>query len=305
MENQQNKTCEAALLALRQEIDAVDNKIVELLGNRMQIINRVGELKQNNNEKFFIRSSREADMIKDLIKKSDSTLPKSVFPKSAIVSIWRKIITAANMREQKLAIAIHNPKDIPDYSYLVREYYCAAVPIISYDSTTSVVSEIEKGEAQIGVFALPQLSRDESDKREGAGENWWISLANNKSGIKVFAKIPFVEAARKQDEIDDAISLVAVAIKPAEKSSEDNSLLYVEVKKEVSRSQIMSGLAEQGLSAKILKTVKLPQVDDVIFYLVELEGFHTDEDEAIKAFSKSKIRPYAKLLGCYAVPVKI
>jgi chorismate mutase len=300
MENQQNKTSESALLALRNEIDAVDNKIIELLGNRMQIINRVGELKKNSSEKFFIRSSREADMIKDLIKKSDSS-----FPKAAIVSIWRKIIAAANMHEQKLKIAIHNPKNIPDYFYLVREYYCDSAPIISHDSTTNIVAEIEKGEAQIGIFALPQLSRDESDKKENANENWWISLANNKSGIKIFAKIPFVESKNEQDGINDEISLVAVAIKPSEKSSEDNSLFYIEVKKEISRSQIMTGLTEQGLIAKILKTVKLPQVDDVVFYLVELSGFYTDEDEAIKNFSKSKIKPYTKLLGSYAVPVKI
>jgi len=295
MENQHNKAPEPALLALRQEIDAIDNQMIELLGKRMQIIDRVGELKKSNNEKFFIRSNREADMIKDLIKKSDSK-----FPKSAIVSIWRKIIASANMHEQSLNIALHNPKNISDYAYVLREYYYDAVPINAHDSTTNVVSEIEKGAAQIGVFALPQVGDDH--EKSDMGENWWISLANNRSGIKVFAKIPFVES---DDKSIDKISLVAVAIKPAEKSQEDNSLLYVEVKKEVSRSQVILALAEQDLKASILKSIKLTQVDDVIFYLVELEGFYTEEDAAIKNFSKSKIRPYAKVLGSYAVPIKI
>lgn len=261
----------------------------------MQIINRVGELKKSNNEKFFIRANREADMIKDLVKKSDSN-----FPKSAIVSIWRKIIASANMHEQSLNIALHNPKNIPDYSYLLREYYYDAVPIISHDSTTNIISEIEKGAAQIGVFAMPKSS--ENQERGDIAENWWIGLANNKSGIKIFAKVPFVEA-KENDR--DKISLVAVAIKPAEKSQEDNSLIYVEVKKEVSRSLILMSLAEHGLKASILKAVKLPQVDDVIFYLIELEGFYSEEDAAIKNFSKSKIRPYVKVLGTYAVPIKI
>jgi chorismate mutase len=301
MENQHNKTPQAPLLALRNEIDAVDNQIIELLNSRMKIISRVGELKKNNNENFFIRSSREADMIKDLIKKSDAN-----FPKSTIISIWRKIITAANMHEQKLRIAIHNPKNIPDYSYLVREYYSDYVPIISHDSATNIVAEIEKGEAQIGVFALPKANHQEDyEKKEGAAENWWIGLANNKLGIKVFAKIPFIESKNLQEGIDDEITLVAVAVKSEEKSSEDNSLLYIEVKKEVSWSQIMAGFIEHGLSAKILKSVKLPQVDDVIFYLVELGGFYDENDEAIKNFSKSKIRPYTKIIGSYALPIKI
>lgn len=295
MENQHNKTHEGALLALRQEIDAIDNQIIDLLGKRMEIINRVGDLKKTNNEKFFIRSSREADMIKDLIKRSQSN-----FPKSAIVSIWRKIIAAANMHEQALNIALHNPKNISDYSYLLREYYYDAVPITCHDSTTNIVSEIEKGEAQIGVFALPNSKEDH--EKSDIGENWWIGLANNKSGIKIFAKIPFIEIVEKNS---DKPTLVAVAIKPAEKSQEDNSLLYVEVKKEISCSKILAELAAQDLKAKILKSVKLPQIDDVLFYLIELEGFYVEEDEAIKNFSKSKIRPYVKVLGSYSLPIKI
>ena len=63
-------------------------------------------------------------MIKDLLKKSGNILPKTT-----IISIWRKIITTANMHEQPLVIAIHNPKNSPDYNYLVREYYNELVPL--------------------------------------------------------------------------------------------------------------------------------------------------------------------------------
>ncbi|NBV07124.1 MAG: hypothetical protein EBS06_07840 [Proteobacteria bacterium] len=298
MENQQNKTNEEALLALRQEIDDVDDKIIQLLKQRMQIINRVGDLKKNSNERFFIRANREADMIKNLLLKADAT-----FPKSAIVSIWRKIISAANMHEQSLKIAVHNPNKIADYSYLLREYYYDAVPIQTHDSATNIVSELERGEAQIGIFALPQSS-EIKDKNDIA-ENWWISLANNKSGIKIFAKIPFVEFKNPPENNFSKINLVALAIKEAEKSSADNSLFYLEIKKEILPSQILAELAKQGLKAVILKSTKLPQVDDVIFYLLELTGFHSEESVAIKNFSKSNIRPYTKFLGSYALPIKL
>ena len=69
MENQHNKNSSTTLQDLRSEIDKIDNQMIELLGQRMAIVSRVGELKKNNNEKFFIKSNREADMIKDLIKK--------------------------------------------------------------------------------------------------------------------------------------------------------------------------------------------------------------------------------------------
>lgn len=291
MENQHNKNSSATLQDLRSEIDKIDNQMIELLGQRMEIVSRVGELKKNNNEKFFIKSNREADMIKDLIKKSNSN-----FPKSAIVNIWRKIITAANMHEQPLNIAIHNPKNISDYAYLVKEYYNMEVPISFHDSVAAIAIEMEKGETQIGIFALPLASDNNSDKSDFS-ENWWINLANNKLGIKIFAKIPFVDS--------DKIDLVAVAIKEAEKSSDDNSLIYIEVDKEISKNQVLSALKESGLEAKILKSVKSPQVENIIFNLVELRGFFLESDEALKKFSKSKIRPFVKILGSYAVPIKI
>ena len=301
-QNQQNKieekTCEQALQALRDEIDKIDDQMVVLLAQRMAVILKVGELKKNNHDKFFIRSSREADMIKNLIKKSEKN-----FPKSLIVNIWRKIITAANMQEQPLHIAIHNPKNISDYSYLVREYYSDAVPFTIFDSATSVVAEIEKGEAQIGIFALPVADFEEV-KKEDAKENWWISLANNRLGLRVFAKIPFVEFVdAKQDQ--DKVQLVAIAAKEPEKSAEDISLLYVEASKEISRSQILSALKEQGLNARILKSVTLHQVEGVVFYLVELAGFYLETDVVIKNFTKSKVKAFTKIIGHFAVPVKV
>lgn len=302
MENQHNKSENAALNALRSDIDQIDDQIISLLGKRMEIIKKVGDLKKSNNEKFFIRSSREADMIKALIKKSDSA-----FSKATIANIWRKIITTANVEEQGLKVAIHNPKNISDYNYLVREYYNDAVPISTHDSVTGVIVELEKNEAQIGIFDISEqfstIDQEEHDRKSDMNENWWISLANNRSGLKIFAKIPFVEYVDKQEA--DPISLVAVAIKESEKSAEDNTLLCVELSSEVSRSQFLSAFKEQGLNAKILKVVKIHQVEKIVFYLVELSGFYVESDEVIKNFTKSKIKSYVKVLGSYALPVKV
>lgn len=288
MENQQNK----ALPTLRQEIDKVDNQIIALLEARMKIINEVSALKTNGKEKFFIKSAREADMIKALIK------PDLTFPKATIVHIWRKIITAANMHEQPLHIAIHNPKNLPDYAYLVKEYYSDIVPISNFDSATNLVSAIEKGEAQIGVFALP---RNESDN---VSENWWIALANNRMGLKVFAKIPLLEKISNEKN-SDQIQLVAAAIKEPEESSSDNSLLYVEISNEISKSQLLATLKEHQINAQILKSVKLPQVDSMIFYLLDVDGFIAENNPVLQQLKATKIKPYIKVLGYYATPIKL
>ena len=293
-ENQQNKT----LALFREQIDEIDLKILNLLKDRMSIIKDVGDLKKSYNEKFYIRSNREADMIKNLVNLSENK-----FPKSAIINIWRKIITTANMSEQNLRIAIHNPKNISDYLYLIREYYNNDLPIINHDSANSVVSDLENKNAQIGIFALPS-SNDESDKKEDTKENWWISLANNRIGLKIFAKIPFVEFEQK-DKNSNSIQLVATAIKEPEQSNSDNTIITIETSKEVTKSGIISALKEAELDGKILKSAQIMQFDGIKFHLIELKGFYLENDLILKKFSQSKIKPYVKVLGHFAQTILI
>ena len=293
MENQHNQDLTSSIQKFRAEIDAIDGQIISLFQQRMQVVEKVSEFKKNNLEKFFIKSSREADMIKELVSKASDN-----FPKSIIVNIWRKIITAANMREQKLNIAIHNPKNISDYSYLVREYYGDIVPFFNHDSATNIIAEIEKNQVNIGIFALPNNENEENS------ENWWINLANNRTGLKVFAKIPFVEFVSVEKNYNK-IQLVAVAIKEAEKSNSDNSLFYVELNKEFSRSQLIATFKEQNIDVKILRCAKLAQVDGMLFYLLEASGFFTEKDDVLKTITKSKIKPYIKVIGNYATPILV
>ena len=112
MENQTDKPLEEALSKLRKDIDDIDEQIISLLEKRLGIVEKVGSLKSSYKEDFFIRSAREADMIKNLVRRSEK-----FFPNSVIASIWRKIITTSNLKEQEIQVALHNPKNIPDYSY--------------------------------------------------------------------------------------------------------------------------------------------------------------------------------------------
>jgi chorismate mutase/prephenate dehydratase len=275
-----NNNQENTLLQLRSKIDKIDNQIIGLLNDRMAVIEEVAGYKKSIQEKFFVKSAREADMIKALILKANPAIPKST-----IVNIWRKIITSSNCLEQKLKIAIHNPSKINDYQYLVREYYGDFVPLFAHDSISNIVAEIEQNEVQIGVFALPVNGQNNH-------ENWWINLANNQSGIRVFAKIPFIGESPHQ--------LVAVAIKEPEKSAEDKTLLVMEVGKETSKHQIEETLNKAKFDAKILQSAKLESIDNITFYLVELEGFFDQTDKKIIELSKSTIKPFVKVLGHFA-----
>jgi chorismate mutase len=293
-ENQQNKN----LNFFRAQIDEIDLKIIELLRQRMQIVQDVAKFKQERNEKFYIKSSREADMIKNLVNTA-----RGQFPKSTIVNIWRKIITTSNMAEQPIKIAIHNPKNISDYNYIVKNYYLDEVPTINFDSVNNIVSELENNNCQIGVFAIPNQNF-EQEKKEDTKENWWISLANNKSEIKIFAKIPFIEFDQK-DKNFNPINLVAVAIKESEKSADDGTFICIETPKEISKYSLQNELKNYNINGKILKSVELIQFEGIRFHLIETDNFIDENNPDLKKFATAKFKPFIKILGHFAKPIII
>lgn len=290
-ENQQNKN----LQILREEIDAIDNKIIELIKCRMSIIPRVSELKKNNNEKFYIKSAREADMVKNLVNKVEGN-----YLKQAIVSIWRKIICVANIEEQVLKIGIHNPRSIKDYEYLIKDYFLAQVNIINFDSATNLIAEMQNGLINIGVFLLPN-ENDDFEKKDSFQENWWINIANNQIGLKIYSKIPFVEFSK--DKKVSNIQLVATAIKSPEQSMQDSTIICLEANSQFSKPQIITLFKDNNFNAKILKSTKIQQLSGIVFYLIELDGFYLEGDINFKKLSQSNIKPFIKVLGHFPKPI--
>jgi chorismate mutase len=178
----------------RNEIDKIDEQLISLLKQRIKVVKKVGALKKKNGEKFFIRSAREADMIKALIKKSGKDLTKNL-----IIDIWRKLITAANQLEQPIQLFSAHQEE-----HLIRQYYDHSVPLKFLKDSKSVISSLKKNQAGIAIFALPPHNKDK----------WWELLPE---GFFVFAQIPFDQKSK--------IKLVAVAAKNPEKSESDITLV--------------------------------------------------------------------------------
>lgn len=179
----------------RNEIDKIDEQLISLLKQRFKVVKKVGTLKKKNGEKFLIRSAREADMIKILIKKSGKDLTQNL-----IIDLWRKLITAANMLEQPIQLFSQHQ----EYEHLIREYYNSEVPLKFFKTSREVISALKKTKSGIAIFALPPQSK----------EKWWELLPKD---FYVFAKIPFSAKSK--------IKLVAIAAKKPEKSKSDITLV--------------------------------------------------------------------------------
>lgn len=118
---------------LRAQIDAIDNELLALLAKRISIVEKVGHLKHANGTKgSFIRPKREDDMMKRILQKGAGN-----FPKAALFSIWRTIISASLQVENPFRVI--TTKDIGKEVY---EYFGAFTEYVMFDTPDEVFKHI-------------------------------------------------------------------------------------------------------------------------------------------------------------------
>ena len=182
------------ILEFRAAIDIIDDQIIDLLNQRSQIVKNVGELKKENHaDSAFVRSGREAEIIRKIYKKFSHK--DAVFPALAATSIWRMIICASLSLESKFNVSFCGGNDI---AILASEYFGGFTDIIRADSIDNMLTEVESLKSQVGVISIEDLCS--------------IDLAND---LKIFACLPFVL------QKDKNIKAFAFAKTKPEASSDD------------------------------------------------------------------------------------
>jgi len=282
------------LKEFRIQIDALDRQVISLLKQRMNIIKQVAEYKKTQNEVFYIKSSREADMLKKLVADNNSN-----FSSASIVAIWRKIITNANMHEQPIKLVVHNPKNNPEIEYILRDYYNNEIEIHHFDSITSVIAELQKDSAKIGIFSLPNSHTNSNN------EDWWINIANNQAQLKVFASLPFLQFKNNSIGFKTSQQLVAVAQKQSEQSAQDITLLVCEIDKDCSLSKIQNLFEKNQLQANVLKVNQSQHFGGVQIILIQVQGFFLDDYAVLQNIKNDNLKPYIKIIGHYPTPIEI
>ena len=180
----------------RKEIDAIDERIIALIKQRVGVVAKVGELKREHAPHVFpIRPSREARMIRCIAKE----FAGSEFSPAAAAQIWRIIIGASTATEAELSIST-----LPDLCGLAREYFSAAARICAQTDVNLVIADVAEGRAAIGV--VPRAS------------DWWQPLLRMKNPPKVFACLPFALTGNQTAEA------LAISYVEPEDSGDDISL---------------------------------------------------------------------------------
>jgi chorismate mutase/prephenate dehydratase len=132
---------------LRQEIDAVDNQVLDLLNCRAALVIEVGRLKSVKNDEFHV-PSREREIYERLTAQN-----RGPFPNEAIKSVFREIISASLALEAPMKVAFFGPKATFTHLAAMQQFGLSA-ELMPQKSIPAVFEEVGKGRAKYGVVPV-------------------------------------------------------------------------------------------------------------------------------------------------------
>lgn len=290
IKSQEDSYTPAELTEFRRQIDALDDKIINLLIERIGIVNNVGKMKRKKFPDICpIRAGREADMINRVMAKFEGSL----FPPAAAASIWRTLIGASTSLENLLSISAYTPEGNNDFYWMAREYFGPFQPVNKQPNINQAISDVTEGNAAIAI--VPQLcSSDESQ--------WWMNLLQQgKNTPKIFAHIPFVYFGKQ--EMNDPAALAISRLSP-EETGNDTSFIVIKADENISQSKLQASFVDSKLDAKWVQVASIEESKAKRYHLVKIDGFITTENTCLKNIGEALKQDIHEIyfIGAYAKP---
>lgn len=266
--------------ALRREIDALDDRMHELLMARAEVVERIFAVKSNQGS-GKIYPGREARILRRLLARHHGRLPKPV-----IARVWRELLSAFGRMQQPFAVAVLAPERSVSYWDLARGHFGSSTPTTLHRSAQNVLSAVMETPGLIGVLPVPQ--EDETDP-------WWPKLVGDMPLPRVVTKLPFVAESTGGPE---NIAAFAVAMMEPEASGEDGSLIALSLKGPISRMRLNELLQQAGLAGKHVANTGE-------WHLIEVEGFVTKGDAKLANLLKhaAGVVQQVTAIGAFPAPI--
>ncbi len=152
------------LLALRAELDRIDDALHDLLMRRADIVTQVGALRAKG--PVALRPGREAAILTRLLARNQGALDPAT-----LVRVWRDILNGSTAQQQSLKIAVAAPALIP----LIRQHFGTQARIEILSTDEDAIAAIHTGATQVAVLRWPAP--------------WWPTLPQQQ--VHIVAKLPF------------------------------------------------------------------------------------------------------------------
>jgi chorismate mutase/prephenate dehydratase len=276
----------AELELLRRRIDEIDDRLQDLLIERIDIVSRVAARKRSDGGVAAHQPAREAEIIRRLIGRN-----QGVFPPPTLVRMWRELLGATVQLQSGITIAVYAPPEAPGFWDLARDHYGSHTPMLPYRTVLQVIRAVTDGQAAIGVLPMPQ---------EEDPDPWWRHLlSTHDHAPHVIARLPFGTRGNARSDGADAL---AIGSFPEQETGRDRTLIATENAPHISRGRMFSILASLGLACTFMASFE--QVEGANT-LIELDGFVPVSDARLERLREQLGPDLFRLLrfGGYATPL--
>ncbi len=238
---------------LRREVDRLDNAVVDLLVERLTLVERIAILKDDRQDgRIALRPAREAVILRRLVARAGDG-----FPAAELIRMWRELLAATTRQQTPFAVAAHVPPDQPGLWDIARDHFGSSTPVRRVASPAHALRSLADGSAQVAVLPEP-----------GEQEPWWRALVTpGDAPLRIVARLPLADLQHPREPV----SAVAVARLDQELSGDDLTLLVLEARAALSRATLLEALARAGLLPRCLATVREPETGSAL-HLVEVAG---------------------------------
>lgn len=292
---------EAALAALRDEIDAIDDALHDLLMRRADVVARLAASRVKGAAASPLRPGREAAILRRLLHRHSGPLPPA-----ALVRLWRDILFASSAMQGGFAVSL--PAGGAALEAAARTHFGTMAVLRHESDAEDALASLAGGGAQAAVLPLPA--------ENGAGA-WWTGLEC--PPFHVVARLPFYAAGARAPQAmlaahgdpdpsgDDRTLLRlrfdADAPLPEPDADEPPGLMAeaIDPWPSVARPSLSCALRLAGLPAR--DRLLLHRRGRVAWALAEVDGALGADDPRLRALRVRLPLDEARPLGFYATPV--
>jgi chorismate mutase-like protein len=271
---------------LRRRIDEIDDRLHDLLIERMEVVSRVADSKQRSGGVASHQPAREAEILRRLVARNRGPLPAA-----SVVRIWRELLAATTRMQGSFTIAVYAPPAEPGFWDIARDHYGSHTPMLTFGSATQVIRAVAEGRATVGVLPMPQ--EEESDP-------WWRHLLSGRDGApQVIARLPFGGRGNARSDNGDAL---AVGRGAPLATGRDRTLIATENAPNISRGRLFSIATALELRCTFIAISEHAEGGHT---LIELDGFVPANDPRLDRLRAQLGAAVHRLLplGGYAVPL--
>ncbi|MGE5270141.1 MAG: chorismate mutase [Thiohalocapsa sp.] len=276
---------------LRRRIDEIDDRLQDLLIERLDIVAGVAAHKRSNghpptHQSAAHQPAREAGIIRRLVARN-----RGAFPTATLVRMWRELLGATVRLQDNIAVAVFAPPEAQGYWDLARDHYGSHTPMLPFRTVGQVIRAVSESGSVIGVLPMPE---------EGDADPWWrLLLSTQDEAPRVIARLPFGGRGNARSDGGDAL---AIGRFPEQPTGHDRTLIAIENAPHISRGRILSTLSALALDCTFMASY---EHRDGVNTLIEIDGFVPLSDPRIGRFEAQLGTDLYRLMrvGAYAVPL--